>query len=226
MERFAEQAVQQLNQVLENPITISELETPPDPKMGDFGFPCFRLAKAFKKSPPQVALQIADDIKRKNLKSDLVVAAVGPYVNFTVPPEVAMNSLLKDILNTDYGKLTTKKRGTWVLEFSSPNVAKPLNIYHLRPTALGAALDRIGRYRGFNVVSINHLGDWGKQYGMLTVAFEKYGKKVSDNLTMMELVDLYVKINADAEKDKTLDVKAREAFLKLEKNDAQVTALW
>ncbi len=227
MERFAQAATQALNQVLETPITLSDLETPPDPKLGDFGFPCFKLAKAFKKSPPQVAQQIVTDLQtKKAIPKDLQAAAVGPYVNFTVPSEVALKNILKDILAAHYGKLKENSRGCWVLEFSSPNVAKPLNIYHLRPTALGAALDRVGRYRGYQVVSINHLGDWGKQYGMLTVAFQKYGKKTSDSITMKELVEMYVKINSDAEKDPSLENQAREAFLKLEQGDPTVTALW
>ena len=141
-----------------------------------------------------------------------------------------LKSLLGDILEGPglgrYGSLPAKSRGSWVLEFSSPNVAKPLNIYHLRPTALGAALDRVGRFRGFDLVSINHLGDWGKQYGMLTVAFRLFGKTVKDELSMMELVDLYVKVNQAAEKDPALEEEARQAFLKLEKGDPEVTALW
>jgi arginyl-tRNA synthetase len=231
MERFARLAAQALNQVLETPIAVTELETPPDPKLGDFAFPCFKLAKQFRKGPPQVSAQIVADLKAKNaVPEGLSVAIAGPYVNFTVAPERVLNTLLADILAGSglgrYGALPPKSRGNWVLEYSSPNVAKPLNIYHLRPTALGAALDRIGRFRGFDVVSINHLGDWGKQYGMLTVAFRIFGKTVRDNLSMMDLVDLYVKVNAEAEKNPALAEEAKQAFLKLEKGDPEVTALW
>jgi arginyl-tRNA synthetase len=112
------------------------------------------------------------------------------------------------------------------LEYSSPNVAKPLNIYHLRSTALGAALGRIGKFRGLNVVTINHLGDWGKQYGMLTVAFKRFGKTIESDLTMTELVELYVKINDMAKTDATIEIEARAAFLKLEQGDPEITALW
>ncbi|MGK5083328.1 arginine--tRNA ligase [Bdellovibrionota bacterium FG-1] len=231
MERFAKLAAQALNQVLENPIGPADLEMPPDPKLGDFAFPCFKLAKLFRKSPPQVSAQIAAEIQTQaSLPAHLSVAAVGPYVNFTVTPDQVLKSLLNDLLQGpqqgSYGSLPAKSRGTWVLEYSSPNVAKPLNIYHLRPTALGAALDRIGRFRGYHVVSINHLGDWGKQYGMLTVAFRLFGKTLKDELGMMELVDLYVKINQAAEKDPSIEEEARNAFLKLEQGDPAVTALW
>lgn len=231
MERFAGIAVNALNQVLETPIQSTDLEIPPDPKLGDFAFPCFRLAKQFRKGPPQVSQQIVADLQaRKLVPPGLTVASVGPYVNFTVSADEAMKVLLKDILagpeQGAYGSLTPNSRGSWVLEFSSPNVAKPLNIYHLRPTALGAALDRIGRYRGFKVTSINHLGDWGKQYGMLTVAFRIFGKSLESDLSMMDLVDLYVKVNALAEKDPSIEEEAKQAFVKLENGDPEITALW
>ncbi|MCM2323640.1 MAG: arginine--tRNA ligase [Oligoflexia bacterium] len=231
MERFAKLAARALNQVLETPIQPSDLETPPDPKMGDFGFPCFRLAKQFKKGPPQVAQQLVAELKAKNaLPQDLTVAAVGPYVNFTVPQDKLLGALLRDLLAGaglgTYGKLQEGSRGSWVLEYSSPNVAKPLNIYHLRPTALGAALDRIGRFRGFEVFSINHLGDWGKQYGMLSVAFRHFNIPLDQDLSMRELVDLYVRINAEAEKNPALEEEARQDFVKLEKGDPAITAFW
>jgi arginyl-tRNA synthetase len=235
MERFAKLAADALNQALsqtlETPVRAADLETPPDRTMGDFGFPCFRLSKQLRKGPPQVAQQIVAELESKGaLPAGMKAAAVGPYVNFTVEPRVALQTLLKDILAGPgigtYGSLPAASRGSWVLEFSSPNVAKPLNIYHLRTTALGAALARIGRYRGYNVKTINHLGDWGKQYGMLAVAFRHFGKKVTDPITMAELVDLYVKINAEAEKNPKLNDEAREAFLKLEQGDSEITAFW
>ncbi len=231
VERFAQLAAASLSQALGRTVQTQELETPPDPKMGDFGYPCFKLSKEFRKAPPAVAQQIVVDLQAKGaVPAELTVQAVGPYVNFTAPRQKLLGALLPDILAGDdagrYGSLKADTRGTWVLEFSSPNVAKPLNIYHLRPTALGAALDRIGRYRGYKVVSINHLGDWGKQYGMLSVAVKKYGSQLPASPTNLDLVDLYVKINADAEKDPQIQVQAREAFLKLEQGDPEVTALW
>jgi len=233
MERFAQLAAQAMNQVLESPIEAHDLETPPDPKLGDFGFPCFKLAKLFRKSPPQVAQRLVAELTAKNaVPKTLSAQAVGPYVNFTVAPEEVLKSILEDILKTDshsktmYGSLPKDSRGTWVLEYSSPNVAKPMNIYHLRPTALGAALERVGKYRGFKVISINHLGDWGKQYGMLSVAFKRHGGEIPAQPTIQDLVQLYVRINQEAEKDETIEVEARADFLKLEKGDPAVTAIW
>jgi arginyl-tRNA synthetase len=231
MERYAKLAADALNTVLESPIQITDLEIPPDPKLGDFAFPCFKLAKQFKKSPPQVAQQIIADLQAKNsVPHGLTVSQAGPYVNFTAPPQEALRTLLSHILGGDrlgnYGSLAPDTRGTWVIEYSSPNVAKPLNIYHLRPTALGAALDRIGRFRGFHVISINHLGDWGKQYGMLTVAFKRFGKTLESELSMLDLVDMYVRINALGENDPTIEEEAKQAFVKLENGDPIITALW
>lgn len=231
MERFGNLAVQALNRVLENPIQLNDLEIPPDPNLGDFAFPCFKLAKSLKKAPQQIAQQILESLNRSpSPSSSFTLSAVGPYVNFTVLPEQALKSLLSDILSGpqwgSYGSLPANTRETWVLEYSSPNVAKPLNIYHLRPTALGATLDRIGRFRGYRVISINHLGDWGKQYGLLTVAFKRFGKTVESQLRMKDLVEMYVKINAEAEKNPEIHQEAREAFLALEKGDQNVEAIW
>ncbi len=231
MERFAQLAAQSLNTVLESPVQWTDLEIPPEPQLGDFAFPCFKLAKQLKKSPPQIAQALLNQLKEKGtLPPGIEAHTVGPYLNFTVSQQLVLQSLLKDILTGEdrghYGSLPATTRGTWVLEYSSPNVAKPLNIYHLRPTALGAALDRIGRYRGYRVISINHLGDWGKQYGMLTVAFRVFGKTVDSQLSMLDLVDLYVKINALAENDPKIGEEAKEAFVRLEKGDPEITALW
>jgi arginyl-tRNA synthetase len=231
MDRFAKLAAQALNQVLDSPILPTELETPPDPKLGDIAFPCFKLAKLFRKGPPQVSAQLVADLKAKGaVPEGLSVAQVGPYVNFTVDAAQVFGAVVGDILQGpglgDYGRVAADSRGSWVIEYSSPNVAKPLNIYHLRPTALGATFDRVGRYRGFRVISINHLGDWGKQYGMLSVAFKRYGKTAESSLSMRDLVDMYVRINADAEKDETIQIEARAAFAALEKGDPAVQAIW
>lgn len=231
MERFGNLAVQALNRVLENPIQMNDLEIPPDPKLGDFAFPCFKLAKTLKKAPQQIAQQILESLIHNNSTStSFTLSAVGPYVNFTVLPEQALKTFLSNILSGShwgqYGSLPANSRETWVLEYSSPNVAKPLNIYHLRPTALGATLDRIGRFRGYRVISINHLGDWGKQYGMLSVAFKQFGKTVESQLTMKDLVEMYVKINAEAERNPEIHQEAREAFLALENGDPNVEAIW
>jgi len=230
MERFAKLAVGALNQVLESPVTERELEMPPDPKLGDFAFPCFKLSKALRKAPPQIAKDLTEQLKNKNaLPPGIEAIPTGPYVNFKVDQSLVVGALLGDILKGpglgEYGKLASAHRGQWVLEYSSPNISKPMMIHHLRPTALGAALDRIGRYRGFDVISINHLGDWGTQYGKLAIAYGMFGKDLP-NPTINDLVTIYVKFHQAAETDPSLEDRAREAFAKLEKKDPEVTALW
>jgi arginyl-tRNA synthetase len=231
MERFARLAAQAISQVTPAPVSPTDLESPPDPKLGDFGFPCFRLSKELRKGPPQVAQQLVAELKAKGaVPPGLEVAAVGPYVNFTVPSREVARAILPDILAGPglggYASLPAETRGTWVLEYSSPNVAKPFQFYHLRPTTLGAALDRIGRYRGFKVVSINHLGDWGTQYGKLAVALKMFGSELPPEPSIKDLVDIYVKFHAEAEKRPELEDEARAAFKKLEQNDPEMTAMW
>jgi arginyl-tRNA synthetase len=231
MERFARLAAQALNSVLETPIQAADLEIPHDPRLGDFAFPTFKLAKQFRKAPPQVAAQLVADIQSKGaLPPGLEISQAGPYVNFMAPAQEALSALLRDILGGEglgsYGSLEPESRGSWVLEYSSPNIAKPFNIYHLRPTALGAALDRIGRLRGFKVTSINHLGDWGTQYGKLAVAFSMFGKDLKGELRIKDLVDIYVRFHTEMEKDPTLEDRAREAFRQLEQGEPGITAMW
>jgi arginyl-tRNA synthetase len=229
MERFAKLAVNALNQILDTPITSLDLETPPDRTFGDLGFPCFKLAKAYRLAPPQLALSLVEKLKTLP-PFGLTFQAVGPYVNFTAPAQAVYENLLSDILKGPdlgtYGKLPPDSRETWVIEYSSPNVAKPFMIYHFRPTGLGACLDRVGRYRGFKMISINHLGDWGTQYGKLYVANQVYRGGSTTPPSFKELVDIYVRFHQDVEKDPTLEIRGREAFAKLEKKDPEVTEFW
>jgi len=238
MERFAQQAAAALNKVLSNPITTADLESPPDPTLGDFALPCFKLSKALRKAPTEIAKELSTNLTKANaLPSHINVVNVGPYINFTISAQHAIDAIIGDVLKTadageenphlgTYGKAHPNSQGTWVIEYSSPNVAKPFQIYHLRTTALGASLDRIGRYRGYNMVSINHLGDWGTQYGKLSVALKLFGDSLPKEPSIKDLVDIYVKFHTAAEKDPSLEDKAREAFLKLEQNDPEMKAVW
>lgn len=232
MERFAKQAAQILEKVLERPFAEEELSFPPDRTHGDFAFPCFKLSKEQRKAPPIIAQEMTSKILASGVPGleSFHIAAVGPYVNFTVKPEVAMKEMLTEILkSTDEGSfaaLKPKSRGRWVLEYSSPNVAKPFNIYHLRGTALGAVLSRAGLHRGYDVTRINHLGDWGTQYGKLAVAYSRFKNDLPENPTTLDLVNIYVKFHQDAEKDPSLEDQAREAFVLLEKDDPEMKALW
>jgi len=236
MERFIKPITDALNQALTDPTTnhvvdSAEMETPPNPEMGDFAFPCFKLAKAFRKGPPQVAQEIVKKLTEKNaLPSFITATAAGPYVNFSIATQNTLSALLGNILegkeNGTYGSLPLKSRGTWVIEYSSPNIAKPFMIYHFRPTGLGACLDRVGRYRGYNIISINHLGDWGTQFGKLYVAMKLFGADLPPEPGINDLVGIYVKFHEAIEKDPSLEDQAREAFRRLEHKDPEVTASW
>jgi arginyl-tRNA synthetase len=233
MERFARLAAEALNQVLPSSITSSSLDIPPDTRLGDFAFPCFRYSKAYGKSPNDTAKAIVEELTSKNaVPSELEFAAVGPYVNFTAKRESALSALLSDFLegegNGSYGSipLEGKGRGTWLMEYSSPNVAKPFMIYHFRGTGLGACLDRVGRYRGYKMVSINHLGDWGTQFGKLYVAMQMFGDELPSAPKIADLVKIYVKFHDAATTRPELEDQARDAFKRLEQGDAEVTANW
>jgi len=231
MERFARQAANALSQVLSQPVSAGQIEVPHDAKLGDFAFPCFRLAKEMGKAPKDASVEIVRLLTEKGaLPKSLSVVAVGPYVNFTVAPSEASHALLGDILkgdaNGDYGRFAGESRGTWIIEFSSPNVAKPFMIYHFRPTGLGACLDRVGRFRGYRMVSINHLGDWGTQFGKLYVAMKMFGDELPPEPGIQDLVAIYVKFHAAIETDSSLEDAGRAAFKRLENKDPEVTAVW
>ena len=232
MQRFAIQAAELIAATLEKPFTIEELSIPQDRSHGDYAFPCFKLSKELRKAPPEIAKEFTAKVLasgHKNLSS-FQITAVGPFVNFTVAGPAAMNAILHDVMtgagDGSFAALTPNSMGKWALEFSSPNIAKPFNIYHLRGTALGAALSRAGKHRGFDVVQINHLGDWGTQYGKLAVALKLYKNEMPAEPTIPDLVNIYVKFHQDLEKDPSLEDQAREAFVKLEQNDPEITAFW
>lgn len=183
------------------------------------------------KAPKDASVEIVRLLTEKGaLPKSLSVVAVGPYVNFTVAPSEASHALLGDILkgdaNGDYGRFAGESRGTWIIEFSSPNVAKPFMIYHFRPTGLGACLDRVGRFRGYRMVSINHLGDWGTQFGKLYVAMKMFGDELPPEPGIQDLVAIYVKFHAAIETDSSLEDAGRAAFKRLENKDPEVTAVW
>ncbi len=206
------------------------LEIPPELKLGDFAFPTFRLAKALKKAPSMIAKELAEKIARVPAVADhCEILTLGPYLNFKVKHVVLTGKVLESLLLSGdaLAEKNPKHRPNIVLEFSSPNVAKAFNIYHLRSTMIGNSLYRIFKARGFNPVAINHLGDWGTQYGTLALAFEKYGDQAElEKRGIPYLVELYVRINKEIEADPSLGDKARAYFARLEQGDAAIKKLW
>lgn len=198
----------------------------PEPERGDFAFPCFALAKERKTAPPKIAAEIAAKI---NVSGRIAKAfAAGPYVNLFVdrPRLVAETIAAVATEGERYGNGTEGHGRTVVVDFSSPNVAKPLAFHHLRSTMIGNSLTKLYAARGWTVVGVNHLGDWGTGFGKLLVALERWGDAALGAGDPRALNELYVRVNAEIKKDKALEDRARAWFKKLEDGDATARDLW
>ena len=203
------------------------VETPPDEKLGDLAFPCFPLAKVMRKAPPIIAQEL-----KEQLSSDEAIArvdAVGGYLNFFYNKAVFISDTVTAAREAgeDWGKSEMGNGKTVLVEYSSPNIAKPFHIGHLFSTAVGNSLARIYKFLGYDVQSLNHLGDWGTQFGKLISAYKRWGDaKLIEKDQINELLKIYVKFHEEAEKDPSLEDEAREYFKKLEDGDAETTELW
>ncbi|PIZ81129.1 arginine--tRNA ligase, partial [Candidatus Pacearchaeota archaeon CG_4_10_14_0_2_um_filter_31_10] len=192
----------------------------PKPEFGDFAFPCFILAKEFKKSPVEISKELQNRIKLTSLFKQ--IKAIGPYLNFFVNKE----KFSENVLNETERK-HKKLNKTIVIDLSSPNIAKPFSIGHLRSTVIGYSLYKIFDYLGYKVIRDNHLGDWGTQFGKLIYAYKKWGKKEQLKKEPIKyLLELYIKFHKEDEKDEDLNEKAREEFKKLEDKNKENVKLW
>ncbi len=209
------------------PVAVSELvEVPPDPKLGDFAFPCFALAKLWRKAPPLIARELAQRISADWLAK---VEAVGGYLNLTVDPGAAAQGVLPAVAHAGprYGHSRQGEGQRVVLDFSSPNIAKPFGVHHIRTTVIGHALSRIYAALGYDVVRINYLGDWGTQFGKLIVAYRRWGQEERLQAEpIRELLRLYVRFHQEAERHPELEEEARAWFKRLEDGDPEARALW
>ena len=206
---------------------ISQLiEIPPKPEMGDFAFPCFRLAKSYHKAPPMIAQDLKESIGDQAFLSEIKV--VGGYLNFYVDKaQYAQQIIDKYNSTTDYGCSDQGKDKTICIDYSSPNVAKNFHVGHLRTSIIGNSLYKIFSKLGYKVVRINHLGDWGTQFGKLIVAYKKWGSREAvEEKGIEELMDIYVKFHEEAEKDDSLNDEARAWFLKMEQGDEEALEIW
>lgn len=228
METFKTEIASKLSAALGFKISETELETPPDRTLGDFAYPCFKLSKTERKAPPLIAKELTEKVIPLIDAHSLSVKQVGPYVNFSLTQSAIINDLLVKVLEqkTLFGNKAPQSRSKWVFEFSSPNVAKPFQIYHLRTTIVGSALSKIAKHRGYDVTTINHLGDWGTQYGKLAIALKKYESTLPKELTLKNLVDVYIQIHKDIEADPEIEKAGQDAFRKLESGDPEMRAIW
>ena len=206
---------------------VALIEVPPNKEMGDFAFPCFKLAKVFRKAPNMIAADLAENIEAKGAISK--VMPLGGYVNFFVNKSQLAKTVINDVLTKKekYGHTDLGQDKAVVIDFSSPNIAKPFHIGHIRTTVIGNALYKIYDSQGYNVVRVNHLGDYGTQFGKLIVAFKLWGSKEAvEAYPIPELLKLYVKFHEEAEQKPEMEDEARAWFTKLENGDEEAKALW
>ena len=211
---------------LDQDAILNLLEQPKSSDLGDIAFPAFSLAKVERKAPQAIAADIAEKIDQSAFEK---VVATGPYVNFFLDKSKISGQVIKSVIEAgaDYGQQDEGKGQNITIDLSSPNIAKPFSVGHLRSTVIGDALSNIFRKMGYNTIKINHLGDWGKQFGLLMVAYKKWGSKEAVEANPIdELLKLYVRINAEIENDPELDEEGRKWFKKLEDGDPEATELW
>lgn len=204
------------------------IEIPPDDKMGDYAFPCFKLAKTLKKAPVIIASEIKENIK---INEEIIekMETIGGYLNFYINKTTLIKNVLEEIesKNSKYGKSNIGKEKNIVIDYSAPNIAKPFHIGHLRSTVIGGALYNIYKYLGYNVIGINHLGDYGTQFGKMIEGYKLWGKEYDLNENPIEkLTEIYVRINNLCKEDENVLNECRNNFKKLEEGDKYCTELW
>lgn len=224
--QIADAIVSVVNDVTKEDI-YNVVEIPADLSKGDFAFPCFKLAKVLKKSP----VVIANEISQKIVKPDCIdkIEVVNAYINFYTNKAIFVAEVLKNVFQQkeNYGKSNFGKGRNIVIDYSSPNVAKPFHIGHLRSTVIGNALYNIFNCIGYKSVGINHLGDWGTQFGKLIVAYKNWGDKDAvEKDDIKELSRIYVKFHEEAEKNPALDDEARGWLVKMQEGDKEALELW
>jgi arginyl-tRNA synthetase len=210
---------------------FSMLSFPPQADMGDVAFPCFRLAKTMSKPPKDVSTEICQKIS-SNLDKDSLIGSVksfGPYVNFFLDKGKFYNAVLTTCISGESIKPVKTKYGRVVIDYSSPNIAKPIAFHHIRSTVIGNIIGNIFEHNGYEVVRINYLGDWGTQFGKLITAFEKYGdEKKLEKEGIRHLLDIYVQYHKDEHKDENgeLEKTARKWFQLMEAGDKKALSYW
>ena len=229
MINFKEKIAEELAKVVD--IDKKELESfvevPKDTKNGDYSFPCFKLAKELKKAPQM----IANDIKEKiNIEGTGIekVEVVGGFLNFFIDKEILTKEVLNEVASKEeYGKSKIGEGRNIVIDYSAPNIAKPFHIGHLRSTVIGGALSNIYKFLGYNVTGINHLGDYGTQFGKLIEGYKLWGDEYDiDKDPINELTKIYIRINNLCKEDESVLEACRDNFKKLEDGDSYCTQLW
>ena len=233
MKIFKNEIAKKISQVVN--MDIKELqryiEIPKDMNNGDYAFPCFRLAKELKKSPQIIAKEIKEKLEQDtNLDSGIIekIDIAGGYLNFYIKPTVFVQEVVQEIKSENrYGSSKSGNGKNIVIDYSAPNIAKPFHIGHLRSTVIGAALYKIYKYLGYNVIGINHLGDYGTQFGKLIEGYRLWGKEYDiEKDPINELTKIYIRINQLCKEDENVLQACRDNFKKLEDGDEYCTNIW
>lgn len=201
------------------------IEIPPKPELGDFAFPCFQLAKQYHKAPQMIAADLAEKMGHPSFLREVQVQ--GAYLNFFVNKEEFVKQIIQNASVDNYGSSNEGEGKTICIDYSSPNVAKNFHVGHLRTTIIGNSLYKIFSKLGYKVERINHLGDWGTQFGKLIVAYKRWGNKEAiEKDGVLALMNIYVKFHEEAEKDDSLNDEAREWFAKMEQGNEEALEIW
>jgi len=211
---------------IEKEEVLRSIEIPPKQDMGDFAFPCFQLAKTLRKAPNMIAAELKEKLDIPEIER---IEVMGPYVNFFLNKSIYLEGVVKKVLEdgNKYGSSSFGEGKTVIVEYSSPNIAKPFHVGHLFTTVIGNSLSRIFKFQGFTTERINHLGDWGTQFGKLISGYERWvDKEKLQKSPIEELNRIYVKFHEEAEKDPSLDIEARQHFKNLEDGKEYEVALW
>ena len=219
----------------------SIIEAPKDASLGDYAFPCFRLSKALGKAPAAIASELAEQVNHGDGSCGsglpapqepspwFTAAANGPYANFFVDRAEYLKDVVTDALTMGarFGSSDTGEGRRMLVEYSSPNIAKPFHIGHIRSTVIGSSIAKILSFLGYEVVRLNHLGDYGTQFGKLIVAYRRFGKREDVEAAPIEtLLKYYVEFHDRADGDPSLEEEARAVFAALERGDEEEKALW
>ncbi len=209
------------------------IEVPKDTKNGDYSFPCFRLAKVLRKAPQEIANQIKEKLEQNGATNSELIEKVdiaGGYLNFYISSKIFTKEVLEQINNERFGveaEDEKNKEKNIVIDYSAPNIAKPFHIGHLRSTVIGAALYNIYKYLGYNVIGINHLGDYGTQFGKLIEGYKRWGEEYNiDSDPINELTKIYIRINNACKEDEQILQACRDNFKKLEDGDTYCVEIW
>ena len=228
MKNFKQIIAKQISKTIE--INAKELEgyieTPKDSKNGDYAFPCFRLAKELRKAPPAIANEIKE--KLEPVEEIEKVEVAGGYLNFFINKSTLAEEVLGEISKTEqYGKSIVGEGKNIVIDYSAPNIAKPFHIGHLRSTVIGGALYNIYKYLGYNVTGVNHLGDYGTQFGKLIEGYKMWGEEYDiEKDPINELTKIYIRINEACKNDEQILENCRNNFKKLEDGDSYCVEIW